>query len=63
MTDTITVPEIAFTGDTMSDFIMDDENLDALNAKILILEVLLSLDSVHHVKSVKRSESGSLVVM
>uniref|UniRef100_A0A5B7C5A6 Putative nuclear ribonuclease Z n=1 Tax=Davidia involucrata TaxID=16924 RepID=A0A5B7C5A6_DAVIN len=34
----ITSPEIAFTGDTMSDFIVDDTNTDVLKAKILIME-------------------------
>ncbi|XP_057970895.1 nuclear ribonuclease Z isoform X2 [Malania oleifera] len=38
ITDTITLPEIAFTGDTMSDFIIDNANVDALRAKILIME-------------------------
>ncbi|CAA0815911.1 Nuclear ribonuclease Z [Striga hermonthica] len=35
---TYTSPEIAFTGDTMSDFIIDLDNVDALRAKILIIE-------------------------
>uniref|UniRef100_A0A7N0VEG6 Metallo-beta-lactamase domain-containing protein n=1 Tax=Kalanchoe fedtschenkoi TaxID=63787 RepID=A0A7N0VEG6_KALFE len=35
---TITVPEIAFTGDTTADFIVDDTNLDVLRAKILVME-------------------------
>ncbi|XP_058227525.1 tRNase Z TRZ1 isoform X2 [Rhododendron vialii] len=38
ITDTVTMPEIAFTGDTMSDFIVDDNNIDVLRAKILIME-------------------------
>lgn len=38
ITFSITVPEIAFTGDTMSDFIVDDNNIDALRTKILIME-------------------------
>ncbi|KAF7135053.1 hypothetical protein RHSIM_Rhsim08G0159100 [Rhododendron simsii] len=38
ITDTVTMPEIAFTGDTMSDFIVDDDNIDVLRAKILIME-------------------------
>ncbi|KAG5536690.1 hypothetical protein RHGRI_024196 [Rhododendron griersonianum] len=29
ITDTVTMPEIAFTGDTMSDFIVDDNNIDS----------------------------------
>lgn len=43
VTVTTTVPEIAFTGDTMSDFIVDSDNVDVMRAKILILEVSLSL--------------------
>ncbi|CAA0820835.1 Nuclear ribonuclease Z [Striga hermonthica] len=38
ITDTYTSPEIAFTGDTMSDFIIDPDNVDVLRAKILIME-------------------------
>ncbi|XP_016443558.2 nuclear ribonuclease Z-like [Nicotiana tabacum] len=40
ITYTTTAAEIAFTGDTMSDFIKDSENVDAdvLRAKILIME-------------------------
>ncbi|KAM3381063.1 Nuclear ribonuclease Z [Capsicum chinense] len=38
ITYTTTAPEIAFTGDTMSDFIYDSENVDVLKAKILIME-------------------------
>lgn len=41
ITDTVTMPEIAFTGDTMSDFIVDDNNIDVLRAKVLIMEVQL----------------------
>jgi hypothetical protein len=33
------VPEIAFTGDTMADFIVDKNNEDVLKAKVLIMEV------------------------
>jgi len=39
ITYTLTEPEIAFTGDTMSDFIIDENNTDVLQAKILVLEV------------------------
>ncbi|CAN1262457.1 tRNase Z TRZ1 [Linum perenne] len=39
ITDTVTHPEIAFTGDTMSDFILDESNIDVLKAKILVMEV------------------------
>lgn len=35
-------PEVAFTGDTTSDFIIDETNIDVLRAKILVLEVNLS---------------------
>ncbi|PSS07886.1 Nuclear ribonuclease [Actinidia chinensis var. chinensis] len=38
VTNTITMPEIAFTGDTVSDFIIDDNNVDVLRAKVLIME-------------------------
>ncbi|XP_027077306.1 tRNase Z TRZ2, chloroplastic-like isoform X2 [Coffea arabica] len=38
ITDTILCPEVAFTGDTKSDFFLDPRNADALRAKILITE-------------------------
>ncbi|CAK7322861.1 unnamed protein product [Dovyalis caffra] len=38
ITNTVTAPEIAFTGDTMSDFIIDETNMDVLRAKILVME-------------------------
>lgn len=38
ITDTILSPEVAFSGDTMSDFILEPRNADALRAKILITE-------------------------
>uniref|UniRef100_A0A6N2LI71 Metallo-beta-lactamase domain-containing protein n=1 Tax=Salix viminalis TaxID=40686 RepID=A0A6N2LI71_SALVM len=38
ITNTETSPEIAFTGDTMSDFIIDDMNIDVLRAKVLVME-------------------------
>ncbi|KAL6010265.1 mitochondrial 3'-tRNA processing endonuclease Trz2 [Asimina triloba] len=38
ITDTILSPEVAFTGDTTSDFILEPRNADALRAKILITE-------------------------
>ncbi|KAL8091501.1 tRNase Z TRZ1 isoform X1 [Apium graveolens] len=52
ITDTITTPEIAFTGDTMSDFIMDSNNSDALKAKILVMEATYvdSLVTVEHAR-------------
>ncbi|KVI06396.1 hypothetical protein Ccrd_015258 [Cynara cardunculus var. scolymus] len=39
ITYTTTSPEVAFTGDTTSDFIVDTNNADVLKAKILIMEV------------------------
>ncbi len=39
ITNTVTVPEIAFTGDTMSDFIIDQNNIDVLRSMILVMEV------------------------
>lgn len=39
ITYTTTTPEVAFTGDTTSDFIHDENNADVLRAKILIMEV------------------------
>ncbi|TKW37284.1 hypothetical protein SEVIR_1G037200v4 [Setaria viridis] len=38
ITNTVSTPEIAFTGDTMSDFILDPDNADVLKAKILVVE-------------------------
>ncbi|GMY15672.1 tRNase Z TRZ1-like [Fagus crenata] len=38
ITNTVTVPEIAFTGDTMSDFIIDQNNIDVLRSRILVME-------------------------
>ena len=39
ITNTVSTPEIAFTGDTTSDFILDPDNADVLGAKILVVEV------------------------
>lgn len=39
ITNTITTPEIAFTGDTMSDFIVDPNNAEVLKARVLVMEV------------------------
>lgn len=52
ITDTILYPEVAFTGDTTSDFMLDPHNADALRAKILITEATF-LDeefSIEHAK-------------
>jgi len=46
ITNTTTVPEVAFTGDTTSDFIIDDANIDALRARILVIESTFVDDAV-----------------
>ncbi|XP_015582314.1 tRNase Z TRZ1 isoform X1 [Ricinus communis] len=46
ITNTVTAPEIAFTGDTMSDFIIDETNIDALRARILVMESTFIDDTV-----------------
>lgn len=46
ITDTILYPEVAFTGDTKSDFILDPRNADALRAKVLITEATFLDDHV-----------------
>ncbi|KAH9560492.1 hypothetical protein CY35_06G107600 [Sphagnum magellanicum] len=38
ITETVKLPEVAFTGDTTSEFITDKANQDVLNAKLLIME-------------------------
>ncbi|KAJ4789163.1 Ribonuclease Z family protein [Rhynchospora pubera] len=38
ITDTISTPEIAFTGDTTSDFVIDPDNSDVLKSRILVME-------------------------
>lgn len=35
----MTEPVVAFTGDTTSDFIVDNDNIDVLRARILVMEV------------------------
>ncbi|GFP94003.1 ribonuclease z chloroplastic [Phtheirospermum japonicum] len=46
ITDTILCPEVAFTGDTTSDFLLDPRSADALRAKILITEATFLDDNV-----------------
>ncbi|GJM98455.1 hypothetical protein PR202_ga15469 [Eleusine coracana subsp. coracana] len=46
ITDTILYPEVAFTGDTKSDFIIDPRNADALRAKVLITEATFLDDHI-----------------
>lgn len=38
ITYTTTAPEVAFTGDTISDFILDEANIDVLRARVLVVE-------------------------
>ncbi|XP_021904654.1 tRNase Z TRZ1 isoform X2 [Carica papaya] len=46
ITNTVTAPEVAFTGDTTSDFIVDEANADVLSAKILVMESTFVDESV-----------------
>ncbi|MCO5607662.1 hypothetical protein L7F22_061860 [Adiantum nelumboides] len=46
ITYTTMVPEIAFTGDTMADFIVDETNFDVMNAKVLIMEATFVDDTM-----------------
>ncbi|VVA95275.1 unnamed protein product [Arabis nemorensis] len=46
ITNSITTPEVAFTGDTTSDFVVDENNADALKAKVLVMESTFLDDSV-----------------
>ncbi|XP_010915115.1 tRNase Z TRZ1 isoform X1 [Elaeis guineensis] len=46
ITYTLTTPEIAFTGDTMSDFIVDPDNADALKSRVLVMESTFVDDAV-----------------
>uniref|UniRef100_A0ACD5TTP0 Uncharacterized protein n=1 Tax=Avena sativa TaxID=4498 RepID=A0ACD5TTP0_AVESA len=46
VTDTVSTPEIAFTGDTTSDFILDPNNSDVLAAKILVVETTFLDNSI-----------------
>ncbi|KAK8958706.1 Nuclear ribonuclease Z [Platanthera guangdongensis] len=55
VTQTMTSPEIAFTGDTTSDFIVDPDNTDVLKARILVMEMLKKTEAsgnlVHLIKN------------
>ncbi|KAF8642651.1 hypothetical protein HU200_067333 [Digitaria exilis] len=42
----VSTPEIAFTGDRTSDFILDPDNADVLGAKILVVESTFLDDSI-----------------
>lgn len=46
ITDTILSPEVAFTGDTTTDFMLNPRNADALRAKVLITEATFLDESV-----------------
>ncbi|ESQ27684.1 hypothetical protein EUTSA_v10018981mg [Eutrema salsugineum] len=46
ITNSITTPEVAFTGDTTSDFVADENNADALKARVLVMESTFLNDSV-----------------
>lgn len=46
ITDTVISPEIAFTGDTRAEFIVDPNNADALKAKLLIMETTFVDDAM-----------------
>ncbi|WVZ77036.1 hypothetical protein U9M48_024939 [Paspalum notatum var. saurae] len=46
ITNTVTTAEIAFTGDTTADFILDPDNADVLGAKILVVESTFLDDSI-----------------
>ncbi|XP_071722713.1 tRNase Z TRZ2, chloroplastic [Rutidosis leptorrhynchoides] len=52
ITDTVLSPEVAFTGDTTSDYMLEPRNADALRAKILITEATFLNDdfSVEHAR-------------
>ncbi|XP_049354993.1 tRNase Z TRZ2, chloroplastic [Solanum verrucosum] len=52
ITDSVLCPEVAFTGDTASDFYLDPRSADALRAKILITEATFLDDncSVEHAR-------------
>ncbi|KAL0731786.1 hypothetical protein Bca4012_027880 [Brassica carinata] len=46
ITNSITTPEVAFTGDTTCDFVVDENNVDALKARVLVMESTFLDDSV-----------------
>lgn len=46
ITNTVSTPEIAFIGDTTADFILDPDNADVLQAKILVVESTFLDDSI-----------------
>ncbi|KAL9275477.1 tRNase Z TRZ1-like protein [Drosera capensis] len=46
ITNTFTSPEVAFTGDTMADFVVDPANSDVLKARILVMECTFLDDAI-----------------
>ncbi|XP_058745169.1 tRNase Z TRZ2, chloroplastic-like [Vicia villosa] len=63
ITDTILSPEVAFTGDTTSDFMLDPLNADALRAKVLITEATFLDDStsVEHARQRGHTHISELI--
>ncbi|KAK2453580.1 tRNase Z TRZ1 [Trifolium repens] len=63
ITNTLTEPEVAFTGDTMSDFIIDANNADVLRAKVLVLECTFINNSitVEHAKDYGHTHLSEIV--
>ncbi|OVA09064.1 hypothetical protein BVC80_9097g149 [Macleaya cordata] len=63
ITYTITSPEIAFTGDTTSDFIIDPNNSDVLRARILVMESTFVNDSmtVEHARDYGHTHLSEIV--
>ena len=47
ITDLVLSPEVAFTGDTTAEYMLDPRNADALRAKILITEVWTEQNLFH----------------
>ncbi|RDY01855.1 tRNase Z TRZ1, partial [Mucuna pruriens] len=63
ITYTLAEPEIAFTGDTMSDFIVDENNTDVLRARVLVLECTFLNDSitVEHAKDYGHTHLSEII--
>ncbi|GMQ10499.1 hypothetical protein CsSME_00053477 [Camellia sinensis var. sinensis] len=59
----ITMPEIAFTGDTTSDFIVDDTNIDVLRAKVLIMEstYVTNLETVENARDYGHTHLSEII--
>ncbi|QHO38306.1 uncharacterized protein DS421_4g119200 [Arachis hypogaea] len=63
ITYTLTEPEVAFTGDTMSDFIVDESNTDVLRARILVIECTFVNNSitVEHAKDYGHTHLSEII--